>query len=135
MTPGYRGSNGEEAARHKQSRATCSGDTVVTLPYLQESPKPVWDFVFILHQTSMGVMEQCQGPCEGPRDSTGTHGHHGKESLLHPSHSRAQRVAGGWEESLWTGWQKNSDPKMIRPAILRDVRWGGAEDDVEVSSL
>lgn len=33
------------------------------------------------------------------------------------------------------GWQKSRDPTMIRPAILRTVRWGGAEDDVEVSSL
>lgn len=33
------------------------------------------------------------------------------------------------------GWQKSSDPKMICPAILREVRWGGVEDDVEVSSL
>lgn len=33
------------------------------------------------------------------------------------------------------GWQKSRNPKMIRPAILRAVRWGGAEDDVEVSSL
>lgn len=33
------------------------------------------------------------------------------------------------------GWQKSSDPKMIRPAILREVRWGGVEDDVEASNL
>lgn len=33
------------------------------------------------------------------------------------------------------GWQKSSDPKMICPAILRDGRWGGDEDDVEVLNL
>lgn len=69
MTPGYRGGNGEEAARHKHSRANCSGDTVVTLPYLQENLKPVWDLVFILRQTSMGFHETVSGAMQGDQET------------------------------------------------------------------
>lgn len=69
MTPGYRGSSGEEAARHKHSRANCSGDPVVTLPYLRENPKPVWDLVFILRRTSMGCHGTVSGVMQGDQET------------------------------------------------------------------
>lgn len=82
-------------------------------------------------------MEQCRamrGDQETALELMGTL-FHGKESLLHPSHSWAQKSGMRMGGELCMGWQKSSDPKMILPAIVRDVRWGGAEDDVEVSSL
>lgn len=45
--PDHKSSDGKEAARHKHGRATCSG-TVLTLPFLQENTKPMWDWVFFI---------------------------------------------------------------------------------------
>lgn len=93
--PDYRGSNGEEAARHKHSRANCSGDTEMTLPYLQESPKPVWDLVFILRRHPWVSWNSVRGHARDQETALALMGTMGKRVYCtHPTAGH-RRVAGG----------------------------------------
>lgn len=82
MDPGYRTGGVDEAARHKHSRASCSG-TVVTMPRGKPDTRG------------------CQGT-ELPTVGKRVH-------CTHPTvkHSRAACIEREWEErQLWVGWRR-----------------------------
>ena len=49
--------------------STAGPTALVTLPYLRENPKPVWDLVFILRQTSMGFHGTVSGAVQGDQET------------------------------------------------------------------
>lgn len=109
MTPGYRGGNGEEAARHKHSRANCSGDTAI----LTGKPKACVGLGVYSTPDIHGVSwNSVRGHARGPRDSIGTHG---KESLLHPFHSRARKSGMRVGGELVDGLAEEQEPKDYSP--------------------